>query len=153
MGAESVQPARVLAAAAAGVAVLCWWGRSPAPPPLIEIHVRLAEHAVADFAARPLFTHLPASADDARTRWRRLDEPSWRAHGTAVLGEVIGKDNGRGVVGIAPDVERVVTSSIGGVAVADAIDTAAEVLRPGDVLLIELHSLGPRGRYVPEELW
>ena len=28
-------------------------------------------------------------------------DPSWRAHGTAVLGEVVGRDNGRGVVGIA----------------------------------------------------
>jgi subtilisin family serine protease len=80
-------------------------------------------------------------------------DPGWRAHGTAVLGEVVGRDNGRGVVGIAPDVERVFTSSIGGVAVADAIDVAAEQLRPGDVLLIELQSTGPRGRYIPVELW
>jgi len=80
-------------------------------------------------------------------------DPSWRAHGTAVLGEVVGRDNGKGVVGIAPDVERVFTSSIGGVAVADAIDVAAEQLRPGDVLLIELQSTGPRGRYIPVELW
>jgi len=89
-------------------------------------------------------THV--SGDEVRT-------PGWRPHGTAVLGEVVGRDNGKGVVGIAPDVERVFTSSIGGVAVADAIDAAAEALRPGDVLLIELQSTGPRGRYVPVELW
>jgi subtilisin family serine protease len=47
----------------------------------------------------------------------------------------------------------VFTSSIGGVAVADAIDVAAEQLRAGDVLLIELQSTGPRGRYIPVELW
>ncbi|HEU4731428.1 MAG TPA: S8 family peptidase [Kofleriaceae bacterium] len=82
-----------------------------------------------------------------------IQEPTWRAHGTAVLGEVVGRDNGRGVVGIAPDVERVFTSSIGGVPVADAIDVAAEQLRPGDVLLVELQSSGPRGRWVPVELW
>ncbi len=82
-----------------------------------------------------------------------FNDAAWRAHGTAVLGEVVGRDNGRGVVGIAPDVERVFTSSIGGTSVADAIDAAAEPLRPGDVLLIELHSIGPRGRYVPVELW
>jgi subtilisin family serine protease len=81
------------------------------------------------------------------------DDPSWRAHGTAVLGEVVGRDNGKGVVGIAPDVERVFTSSIGGVAVADAIDTAASKLRAGDVLLIELQGGGPRGRYLPMEFW
>jgi len=82
-----------------------------------------------------------------------IQDPAWRAHGTAVLGEVVGRDNGKGVVGIAPDVERVVTSSIGGTSVADAIDVAAEQLRAGDVLLIELQSAGPRGRYIPVELW
>ncbi|HTR51567.1 MAG TPA: S8 family peptidase [Kofleriaceae bacterium] len=83
----------------------------------------------------------------------RFRDPSWRAHGTAVLGEVVGRDNGKGVVGLAPDVEHVVTSSIGGTSVADAIDTAAEALRPGDVLLVELQGVGPRGRYVPVEYW
>jgi subtilisin family serine protease len=82
-----------------------------------------------------------------------IGDASWRAHGTAVLGEVVGRDNGKGVVGIAPDVERVFTSSIGGTSVADAIDTAAEALRPGDVLLIELQGAGPRGRYLPVEYW
>jgi hypothetical protein len=84
---------------------------------------------------------------------QEIKDPSWRAHGTAVLGEVVGRDNGKGVVGIAPDVERVFTSSIGGIAVADAIDRAARVLRPGDVLLIELQRTGPRGRYMPVEYW
>jgi subtilisin family serine protease len=82
-----------------------------------------------------------------------IRDPSWRAHGTAVLGEVVGRDNGKGVVGIAPDVARVFTSSIGGTTVADAIDTAAARLGPGDVLLIELQSTGPRGRYLPVEFW
>jgi subtilisin family serine protease len=82
-----------------------------------------------------------------------ITDPSWRAHGTAVLGEVVGRDNGKGVVGIAPEVERVFTSSIGGTSVADAIDTAAQSLRPGDVLLIELQGGGPRGRYLPVEYW
>ena len=84
---------------------------------------------------------------------RHINDPHWRAHGTAVLGEVVGRDNGKGVVGIAPDVERVFTSSIGGIATAEAIDNAAEALRPGDVLLIELQGGGPRGRYLPMEYW
>ena len=78
---------------------------------------------------------------------------SWREHGTAVLGEVVGKDNGRGVVGIAPDVDRVVTSSIDGPGVAGAIAAAAKPLRAGDVLLIELQSSGPRGAWIPVEYW
>jgi subtilisin family serine protease len=84
---------------------------------------------------------------------RRFEDPMWRAHGTAVLGEVVGRDNGKGVVGIAPDIERVWTSSIGQTSVANALDTAAEHLRPGDVLLIELQGGGPRGRYLPVEFW
>lgn len=82
-----------------------------------------------------------------------INDPSWRAHGTAVLGEVVGVDNGKGVVGIAPDVARVFTSSIGGTTVATAIDRAATQLRAGDVLLIELQGGGPRGRYLPVEYW
>jgi subtilisin family serine protease len=82
-----------------------------------------------------------------------IPDQHWRAHGTAVLGEVVGRDNGKGVVGIAPDVERVFTASIGDTSVADALDAAAERLRPGDVLLIELQGGGPRGRYLPVEYW
>jgi subtilisin family serine protease len=84
---------------------------------------------------------------------RPIRDPAWQAHGTAVLGEVVGRDNGKGVVGIAPDVERVFTASIGGIPVADAIDRAARKLRAGDVLLIELQTAGPRGRWLPVEYW
>ena len=89
----------------------------------------------------------------AHVAGRPIRDPSWRAHGTAVLGEVVGRDNGKGVVGIAPDVERVLTSSIGGLSVAGAIDAAARALRPGDVLLVELQGAGPRGRFLPVEYW
>ncbi len=84
---------------------------------------------------------------------RPIDDPSWRAHGTAVLGEVVGVDNGKGVVGIAPDVDRVFTASIGGTNVPDAINRALTELRTGDVMLIELQGAGPRGRYLPVEYW
>jgi hypothetical protein len=84
---------------------------------------------------------------------RRYEDAMWRAHGTAVLGEVVGRDNGKGVVGIAPDVDYVFTSSIGGTSVANALDAAAERLRPGDVMLIELQGTGPRGRFLPVEYW
>jgi subtilisin family serine protease len=80
-----------------------------------------------------------------------IRDVAWRQHGTAVLGEIVGRDNGKGVVGIAPDVERVLTASIGGTSVANAIDAAASRLRPGDVLLIELQTAGPLGRWLPVE--
>jgi subtilisin family serine protease len=82
-----------------------------------------------------------------------IRDPAWRRHGTAVLGEVVGRDNAKGVVGIAPEVDRVFTASIGGTSVANAIDVAASRLRPGDVLLIELQMSGPRGRWIPVEYY
>lgn len=84
---------------------------------------------------------------------RMIEDAMWRAHGTAVLGELVGVDNGKGVVGIAPEIERVFVSSIGGSTVPAAIDRAAGMLRAGDVLLIELQGAGPRGRYLPVEYW
>jgi subtilisin family serine protease len=77
----------------------------------------------------------------------------WQAHGTAVLGVVAARDNRLGMFGIAPGVERLVTSSIGGIGAAAAIDAAQAELRPGDVLLIELQGTGPRGRFLPVEWW
>jgi subtilisin family serine protease len=84
---------------------------------------------------------------------KNMTEAGWAAHGTAVLGEIAALPNGKGVTGLAPDIEHIYTSSIAGESVADAIDAAAEKLRAGDVLLIELQGVGPRGRYVPVELW
>jgi subtilisin family serine protease len=77
----------------------------------------------------------------------------WQAHGTAVLGEVAARDNGLGMVGIAPEIGKIITASVGGIGAAAAIDLAQAALRPGDVLLIELHAIGPRGRFLPMEYW
>ncbi len=77
----------------------------------------------------------------------------WQAHGTAVLGEVAALDNGLGMTGIAPEVARVVTASIRDLTTADAIERAQAALEPGDVLLIELHAIGPRRRFIPVEYW
>jgi subtilisin family serine protease len=77
----------------------------------------------------------------------------YEAHGTAVVGVMAARDNGLGVVGIAPAVSRIVTAAIGDISPAAAIDLAQSRLRAGDVLLIELHAPGPRGRYLPIEFW
>lgn len=84
---------------------------------------------------------------------RKVYEPGWMAHGTAVLGEVVARPNDIGMVGIAPAVERIVTASVFRSSPAAAIDAAAAALRPGDVLLIELHAKGPRRRFLPMEYW
>lgn len=84
---------------------------------------------------------------------REMRDRHWQAHGTAVVGEVAARDNDIGMIGIAPDLARVVTVSIRDLAVADAIDRAQAELRAGDVLLIELHAKGPRLRFLPMEYW
>lgn len=75
------------------------------------------------------------------------------AHGTAVLGEIAARDNGLGMIGIAPAVAQVLVVSVAERSPADAIDRAAAALGAGDVLLIELHAIGPRNRYLPMEYW
>ncbi len=84
---------------------------------------------------------------------RPSNDHGWTAHGTAVLGEVAARDNDIGMVGIAPAVEKILTASIWDSSPAAAIDAAQAQLRAGDVLLIELHAIGPRGRFLPMEFW
>ncbi|PTL76642.1 S8 family peptidase [Vitiosangium sp. GDMCC 1.1324] len=67
---------------------------------------------------------------------------SWRNHGTAVLGEIIGASNAYGVTGIAHQAQAGV-SSIGSQSTAAAINSAASAAGLGGVILIELHSQGP----------
>lgn len=88
-----------------------------------------------------------------RSLGKEVNDRGWEMHGTAVLGEVVSKDNRIGMMGIAPDVARVYTSSISGRSAASAIDRAQAELRRGDVLLIELHAIGPRRRFMPMEYW
>lgn len=65
-------------------------------------------------------------------------------HGAAVLGQVVGVDNTRGIVGAAPGVTsvRMVSHYEAGtntaLHVADAIVAAIPVMSPGDVLLLEV---------------
>jgi hypothetical protein len=64
-------------------------------------------------------------------------------HGTAVLGEFSGDHNAFGVAGISSDAHvravSLVTNST-----AQAIRIAADRLRPGDIVLLEVHRAGPR---------
>lgn len=70
-------------------------------------------------------------------------------HGTAVQGEMGGSRNGIGVTGICPDAFRrfaafsLPTSSI--------IHTAASLLNPGDLLLLEIHRAGPNATGVGQQ--
>jgi len=64
-------------------------------------------------------------------------------HGTAVIGEMIAGDNGYGVTGISPGAD-VGMVSVASMSFAEAMYTAVDDLEPGDLVLIELHSPGPR---------
>ena len=83
-------------------------------------------------------------------------------HGTAVLGIVVGEDNEVGIVGIAPGVSSVrvvsrydATPDPGSeeieVNVASAIAHAAEIMAPGDVLLLEVQKYFA-GSWLPTEI-
>ena len=85
-------------------------------------------------------------------------DQGWRDHGTAVMGEIRGSDNGIGVTGIAPACQ-VGCASIAGQSVPDALNVASANLDAGDVILIELHATGPNANgsgqfgYVAMEYW
>lgn len=76
----------------------------------------------------------------------------WRNHGTAVIGVFGGDRNAFGVSGICPDAGvRALAPLGGGKGTSAAIRAAADMLRPGDILLIELHRPGPRAAFQPRE--
>jgi hypothetical protein len=86
----------------------------------------------------------------------------WRNHGTAVVGAFGGDRNGFGITGICPDANVRAISVFGAMTSSAAIRTAADMLNPGDIILIELHRPGPRFNYanradqrgyIPIEWW
>lgn len=73
-----------------------------------------------------------------------LSDPVWRNHGTAVLSELVGDDNGVGVTGIVPNARVAALSHSGEATPVRAIVAATKRLRPGDILLLEVQQAGPR---------
>jgi hypothetical protein len=82
-------------------------------------------------------------------------------HGTAVVGILRGERNSRGVSGICPDADLRAISTFdadGEEDTASAILQAIPFLAPGDIMLLEMHRLGPPAyeagdRYIPVEWW
>ena len=79
-------------------------------------------------------------------------------HGTAVLGEFSADQNGFGVTGISSEAQ--VSAVYLGNGSAPAIRIAADRLRAGDIMLLEIHRRGPRGSagsgqfgYIAIEWW
>lgn len=74
-------------------------------------------------------------------------EAVWRNHGTAVVGVFSGDRNPFGVTGICPEANVRAISAFDSQRKsrsAKAIRQAADMLGPGDIILIELHRPGPR---------
>jgi Subtilase family len=85
---------------------------------------------------------------------------AWRDHGTAVLGEMGGDENDFGITGIAPRSVHHGYSIFGpNNAFHVAMKKAADLLLPGDIILIELHAPGPdasgqgQDGYIAMEYW
>lgn len=72
----------------------------------------------------------------------QINDPIWINHGTAVLGEMVGKNNGFGVTGIVYQAQAGY-ESIGSQSLASALLGAGEAAGAGGVVLIELHYGGP----------
>ncbi|RKH39287.1 S8 family serine peptidase, partial [Corallococcus llansteffanensis] len=72
----------------------------------------------------------------------QINDVSWRNHGTAVLGEMVGALNGYGVTGISSDAQAGIESH-SGVGVAVAVNRAAAAVGRGGIVLVEAHSPGP----------
>ncbi len=80
-----------------------------------------------------------------------LDTATYLYHGNSVMGQLVGGDNGYGVVGAAPGARPLLISpydALGVYDVAAAIAGATELLVPGDVLLIEQQAYA-LGDYCP----
>lgn len=85
-----------------------------------------------------------------------INDLGWRNHGTAVLGEMVSQPNAIGTAGIAHKAKAVVHSAMVNSVfnAAAAITNAAAALKPGDVILIELHAPSPlTGKYIAMQYW
>jgi subtilisin family serine protease len=84
-----------------------------------------------------------------------IPDLDWRNHGTAVLGEMVSRPDGKGAVGISHGASAAVHSAIinGVWNTAGAINNTANQLGAGDVILIELQGTGPNGKFVAMQFW
>lgn len=75
-------------------------------------------------------------------------------HGTAVMGQIVGDNNGRGITGIAYDAKALLShaTTARGYDPASAIVTATSRLSAGDVLVLEQQVTGCGGGYAPVEV-
>lgn len=119
-----------------------------------------ADVRVVDVEGAWRLSHEDLRRDGALLAGTPSDSLGWRNHGTAVLGVLSSRADRTGTTGIAPDASVQVMTIFGDqMGSAAAISRAADALRPGDVLMVELHRPGPRSGligqfgYIPVEWW
>jgi subtilisin family serine protease len=99
-------------------------------------HENLVDQDVPIFGGAPRYPSVQGGTDG-------------RNHGTAVMGVTSAAHNGFGVKGICPAASVRTITNIGGLGSGEVILMAAEMLNPGDILILEMHRPGPRVKFKP----
>ncbi|MBL8683582.1 MAG: S8 family serine peptidase [Myxococcales bacterium] len=98
-------------------------------------------------------THEDLRQNQAGVIGPQTQDLQWRNHGTAVCSEIGGDLNGFGVTGIAPDATFRGSSIFGPGGLAAAIRAAADALRAGDIILLEVQYGHPTRGFTSVEWW
>jgi hypothetical protein len=99
------------------------------------------------------FTHEDLRLNQGGVIRTQTTDLGWRNHGTAVAGEFGGDRNAFGVTGICPDANVRGCSIFDTGGLPGAIVAAADRLRPGDIILIEVQYGHPSKGYTTVEWW
>ena len=99
------------------------------------------------------FTHEDLMQNQGGVVGSQTTAINWRNHGTAVIGVIGGDSNAIGVTGISPDAHTRGSSIFAGGGLAGAIRAAADRLRPGDIILLEVQYGHPSKGYTAVEWW
>ena len=99
------------------------------------------------------FTHEDLRINQGGVIRTPTTDVGWRNHGTAVVSEFGGDVNAFGVTGICPDAHVRGCSIFDTGGLPGAIVAAADQLRPGDIILIEVQYGHPAKGYTSVEWW
>lgn len=131
----------------------------PAPAGIDAFHAwtfaggRGANVQVIDCEGAWRFTHEDLQVNQGGAIGTQTNDLGWRNHGTAVLGVISGDVNAFGVTGIASDCNVRGSSIFGAGGLAAALVAAADRLRPGDIILIEVQYGHPSKGWTSVEWW
>jgi hypothetical protein len=99
------------------------------------------------------FTHEDLRQNQGGVIGQQTSSLGWRNHGTAVVGVIGGDQNTIGITGIAPNAYVRGSSIFDGGGVPGALRAAADRLRPGDIILIEVQYGHWTKGYTAVEWW